>query len=157
LTKQGFLKKLYKDNTLQLVAPNNEVKEAYLKKSVSYLTSARLLQDNERFEESVSLTYYSMYYSVLALFFATGIKCENHTVSILLLNDIFGIDNSAIESAKSERIDKQYYIETTPVRSEVAALIKSAETFNAGLLDLIARLTNEKIESARKKLMKVLG
>ena len=157
MTKQGFLKKLYKDNTLQLVAPNNEVKEAYLKKSVSYLTSARLLQDNERFEESVSLTYYSMYYSVLALFFATGIKCENHTVSILLLNDIFGIDNSAIESAKSERIDKQYYIETTPVRSEVAALIKSAETFNAGLLDLIARLTNEKIESARKKLMKVLG
>ncbi len=157
MTKQGFLKKLYKDNTLQLVAPNNEVKEAYLKKSVSYLISARLLQDNERFEESVSLAYYSMYYSVLALFFATGIKCENHTAAILLLNDIFGIDNSAIESAKSERIDKQYYIETTPVRSEVAALIKSAETFNAGLLDLIARLTNEKIESARKKLMKILG
>jgi len=61
--------KLCKDKALQLVAPNAEVKAAYLKKSVSYLTPARLLQDNERFEESVSLVYYSMYYSVLALFF----------------------------------------------------------------------------------------
>jgi uncharacterized protein (UPF0332 family) len=151
------LKKLYKDKTLQLVAPNAEVKAAYLKKSESYLASARLLQDNGRFEESVSLAYYSMYYSVLALFFATGIKCENHTAAIMLLEDIFGIDNSAIESAKSERIDKQYYVATAPVRDEVIALIKTAESFNAELLDVIDRLTNEKIESVRKKLIKLTG
>ena len=157
MTKQGFLKKLYKDKTLQLVAPNAEVKAAYLKKSESYLASARLLQDNGRFEESVSLAYYSMYYSVLALFFATGIKCENHTAAIMLLEDIFGIDNSAIESAKSERIDKQYYVATAPVRDEVIALIKTAESFNAELLDVIDRLTNEKIESVRKKLIKLTG
>lgn len=157
MTKQGFLKKLYKDKTLQLVAPNAEVKAAYLKKSESYLASARLLQDNGRFEESVSLAYYSMYYSVLALFFATGIKCENHTAAIMLLEDIFGIDNSVIESAKSERIDKQYYVATAPVRDEVIALIKTAESFNAELLDVIDRLTNEKIESIRKKLIKLTG
>jgi uncharacterized protein (UPF0332 family) len=151
------LKKLYKDKTLQLVAPNAEVKAAYLKKSESYLASARLLQDNGRFEESVSLAYYSMYYSVLALFFATGIKCENHTAAIMLLEDIFGIDNSVIESAKSERIDKQYYVATAPVRDEVIALIKTAESFNAELLDVIDRLTNEKIESIRKKLIKLTG
>ena len=157
MTKQGFLKKLYNDKTLQLVAPNAGVKAAYLKKSESYLASARLLQDNGRFEESVSLAYYSMYYSVLALFFATGIKCENHTAAIMLLEDIFGIDNSAIESAKSERIDKQYYVATAPVRDEVIALIKTAESFNAELLDVIDRLTNEKIESVRKKLIKLTG
>ena len=95
LTKQGFLKKLYNDKDLQLVAPNDVVKAAYLKKSESFLASAKLLRDNERFEESVSLTYYSMYYSVLALLFATGIKCENHSATIILLDDIFGIDNSA--------------------------------------------------------------
>jgi uncharacterized protein (UPF0332 family) len=98
-----------------------------------------------------------MYYSVLALFFATGIKCENHTAAIMLLEDIFGIDNSAIESAKSERIDKQYYVATAPVRDEVIALIKTAESFNAELLDVIDRLTNEKIESVRKKLIKLTG
>jgi uncharacterized protein (UPF0332 family) len=148
---------LYKDKALQLVAPNAEVKMAYLKKSESYLASARLLHEGERFEESVSLAYYSMYYSVLALFFATGIKCENHTAAIILLADLFGIDNSAIESAKSERIDKQYYVATAPVQSEVIELIKTAESFNADLRDAIDRLTHEKIESARKKLNKIIG
>ena len=92
-----------------------------------------------------------MYYSVLALFFATGIKCENHTAAIILLDDIFGIDNSALVSAKSERIDKQYYVATAPVRNDVVALIRTAESFNAELLDAIDRLTNRKIESFRKK------
>lgn len=157
MTKQGFLKKLYNDKDLQLVAPNNVVKAAYLKKSDSFLASARLLRDNERFEESVSLTYYSMYYSVLALFFATGIKCENHSAAIILLDEIFGIDNSAIKSAKSERIDKQYYVATAPVRSEVITLIKTAESFNAGLLDVVDRLTKDKIDAFRKKLIKHIG
>ena len=72
------LKKLHKDATLQLVAPSDEIKTAYPKKSESHLTSARLLLDSDLFEQSVSMAYYSMYYPVLALFFATGIKCENY-------------------------------------------------------------------------------
>jgi len=43
------------------------------------------------------MAYYSMYYSVLALFFATGIKCENHTAAIILLREIFAIDNGDLE------------------------------------------------------------
>ena len=153
MTKQGFLKKMYKDRTIQLVAPSAEVKDAYLKKSESYLASAKLLLDHERFEESVSLTYYSMYYSVLALFFATGIKCENHTAAILLLEDIFGIDNTAIEAAKAERIDKQYYVVTASVRDDVVSLRKTAELFHAELLDVVDRLTNQNITIFRKKLV----
>jgi len=156
LTKQGFLKRLYKEKTLQLVSPSTEVTEAYLRKSESYLASARLLLDNERFEESVSMAYYSMYYSVLALFFATGIKCENHTAAIMLLDDIFGIDKSSISTAKTERIDKQYYVESVPVRDDVVALVRSAESFNAVLLDTIDRLTSERIASFRAKLKKII-
>jgi uncharacterized protein (UPF0332 family) len=98
-----------------------------------------------------------MYYSVLALFFATGNKCENHSAAMILLDEIFGIDNSAIKSAKSERIDKQYYVATAPVRSEVLTLIKTAELFNAGLLDVVDRLTKDKTDSFRKKLLKLIG
>jgi uncharacterized protein (UPF0332 family) len=150
------LKRLYKEKTLQLVSPSTEVTEAYLRKSESYLASARLLLDNERFEESVSMAYYSMYYSVLALFFATGIKCENHTAAIMLLDDIFGIDKSSISTAKTERIDKQYYVESVPVRDDVVALVRSAESFNAVLLDTIDRLTSERIASFRAKLKKMI-
>jgi uncharacterized protein (UPF0332 family) len=150
------LKKLHKDKALQLVAPSDEIKTAYIRKSESFLTSARLLLDNDRFEESVSMAYYSMYYSVLALFFVTGIKCENHTAAIILLDDLFGIDSSVIESAKTERIDKQYYVTSAPVRDEVVDLIKAAESFDAELLDFIDRLTNEKRELFRKRLKSLI-
>jgi uncharacterized protein (UPF0332 family) len=150
------LKKLHKDAILQLVAPSEEMKIAYLKKSESHLTSARLLLDNDLFEQSVSMAYYSMYYSVLALFFATGIKCENHTAAIILLADVFAIDNTDLEYAKTERIDKQYYITSSPVRDDVVALIQTAESFNAELLDVIDRLTNEKIEKFRKKFVSLI-
>ncbi|MDD4483175.1 MAG: HEPN domain-containing protein [Methanoregula sp.] len=156
MTKQGFIKKLHKEKALQLVAPSDEIKTAYLRKSESFLASARLLLDNNRFEESVSMAYYSMYYSVLALFFATGIKCENHTAAIILLDDVFGIDSSALESAKTERIDKQYYVTSAPVRDDVIDLITAAESFDADLLDVIDRLTTDKREAFQKKLKALL-
>lgn len=155
MTKQGFLRKLHKDKALLLVEPSADIRMAYKKKSESYLASAKLLLDHERFEEAVSMGYYSMYYSVMALFFASGIKCENHTAAIMLLKDVFGIDNFSIHFAKTERIDKQYYVESSPVRDDVVALIRTAESFNAGILDATDRLTNEKIESFRAKLKKV--
>lgn len=156
MTRQGFLKKLHKEAVLQLVAPNEEMKTAYLKKSESNLTSARLLFDNDLFEQSVSMAYYSMYYSVMALFFATGIKCENHTAAIILLKEVFAIDNADLESAKTERLDKQYYVTSAPVRDDVVALIRTAESFNAELLDFTDRLTNEKIEKFRKKFISMI-
>jgi uncharacterized protein (UPF0332 family) len=132
------------------------MKIAYLKKSESHLTSARLLLDNDLFEQSVSMAYYSMYYSVLALFFAAGIKCENHTAAIILLKEVFSIDNADLEYAKTERIDKQYYVTSAPIRNDVVALIHTAESLNAELLDVIDRLTNEKIEKFRKKLKSLI-
>ena len=155
MTKHGFLKKLHKEGALRLVEPSDEVRTAYLKKTDSYLASAKLLLDHDRFEESVSMAYYSMYYSVLALFFACGIKCENHTAAIMLLHDVFGIDNTSIKEAKTERIDKQYYVASSPVREEVVALIRTAESFNAELFDIIERLTREKTEVFREKFIKI--
>ena len=151
MRRPGFLKRLHEEAVLQLVTPSDEMKSAYLKKSESNLISARLLLDNDLFEQSVSMAYYSMYYSVLALFFATGIKCENHTAAIILLKKVFSIDNADLEHAKTERIDKQYYVSSAPVRDDVVALIQTTESFNAELLDVIDRLTNEKIEKFRKK------
>lgn len=151
MTRRGFLRKLHKEGTLQLVAPSDDMKIAYMRKSESHLTSARLLLENDLFEQSVSMAYYSMYYSVLALFFATGIKCENHTAAIILLKEVFAIDNTDLEHAKTERIDKQYYVTSAPIRDDVVSLISTAESFNAALLDVTDRLTTEKKENYRKK------
>ena len=96
------------------------------------------------------MAYYSMYYSVMALFFATGIKCENHSAAIILLKEIFSRDNAEIEAAKRERIDKQYYVTSAPVREEVVALIRTAESFNAELRDFTDRLTSRDIDQFRR-------
>ena len=156
MRRLDFLKRLHKEAALQLVAPSDEMKSAYLKKAESNLISARLLLDNDLFEQSVSMAYYSMYYSVLALFFATGIKCENHTVASWFLADVFGIESTDLESARKERLDKEYYVLAAPVRPEVEARIKTAESFNAVLLDKIERLTQQEIENYRIRFEKLL-
>jgi hypothetical protein len=50
---------------------------------------------------------------------------------------------------------KSFFATSAPVRDDVITLIRDAESFNAVLLDAIARLTNEKKESFRQKLKKL--
>src|SRR3990167_1462213 len=95
-----FLAKLRREKKIQVVEPSAEVAEAYLRKSEKSLKSAKVTSDIENYEDSVALAYYSMYYSLLALLFRTGIKCENHTGAIILLQEVFSIDNKAISKAK---------------------------------------------------------
>jgi len=156
LTRRNFLRRLSKKKALQLIAPSPEIRDVYLKKSASRLESAKYLLSIDKFEESTEMAYYSMYHSVMALFFACGIKCENHTVASWLLADVFEMDNAVLESAKKERLDKEYYVPAAPVRPEVEAFIKTAETFNAVLLDKIERLTLQEIENYRTRFERLL-
>ena len=95
---------------LALVEPSEEIKQSYIQKSESNIVSAKILLNNNKLEEAVALAYYSMYHFITALFFKAGIKSENHTASISLLKEIFGIDNEYLIFAKKERLDKQYYV-----------------------------------------------
>lgn len=132
------------------MAPSEAVKDSYIAKSDSNLASAKILLDNDRLEEAVALTYYSMYHMLTALLFKTGIKCENHAASIILLKAVFGIDDKDISSAKEERIDKQYYTDFRIMKEDVMVAIETAEEFNRRLLDFISKLSNQKIEEYRK-------
>lgn len=156
MKKAGFLARLRKEGRLRLVGPSEEIKDAYVKKSESHLASAKLLLDNGRLEESVSMAYYSMYHMLLALLFRAGIKCENHSAAIFLLKGVFGVDNSEISSAKRERIDKQYYVDSSIAEKDVRELILAAEGFNSKLLDFVERMGSEKIAAYREKTGKLL-
>ncbi len=152
MKKQNFLHELFIERKIQVVNPSEEISRAYLRKSESHLSSALLLRDNRHYEEAVSMAYYSMYHSTMALYFRTGIKCENHSASIILLREVYSIDSTALSNAKRERIDMQYYVATTATEEEVRHLIRETEAFNAVLLDHIERITNEKIAKYREKL-----
>ncbi|MBI3623665.1 HEPN domain-containing protein [Candidatus Pacearchaeota archaeon] len=106
---------------------------------------------NNKLKESVGLAYYSMYHILTALLFKVGIKSENHSASIILLEKIFNQDNKDIFDAKTERIDKQYYVDFAITKEDVEDTIRKAEIFNSKVIDFISKLNNKDIENYRKK------
>ena len=111
MKKANFLNKLYRKEKLLLVEPSEEIKKAYLQSSDESISSVKALLEIGNLKDAVALAYYSMYYCLLALLFRIGIKCENHAAAIILLTEVFGIDNASISKAKGERIDNQYYVD----------------------------------------------
>ncbi len=156
MKRMGFLAKLSSKGKLELVEPSLEISESYRLKSDSYIDSSRLLLKNQKLEEDVSMAYYSMYYMALSLLFKTGIKCENHTATILILKEIFGINNKDIMFAKKERIDNQYYVDFKVTESDVEDLIEKASEFRKELYDFISKLTSDTVEKYKVKLKSLL-
>lgn len=156
MKKANFLAKLYKKEVIQIVEPSDDVAGSYLVKSESNLISAKILLQNNRLEESVGLAYYSMYHMLTALLFKAGIKCENHAASIILLKKLFDIDNKDISLAKSERVDKQYYVDFHITRAEVEDTIRTSGQFNRKLLDFISKLNKQAIINFRIRFKELL-
>ena len=105
----------------------------------------------KNYDDATALTYYSMCYATLALLFKCGIKSENHTGTIILLKELFNIDNKDIKEAKKERVDKQYYIEFKATRIEVKEGIEIAEKFNSNIREKIDKITNYEIKQIIEK------
>ncbi len=145
-----FLIKLKKEGKINLMASSEEVKESYLKDSESYFISSKMLFKDNRLKESTQLIYFSIYYSILALLFKIGIKSENHACSIILLKEIFGLDNSFALILQKKRVGT-YYPDFELEKQELNELIQKAEEFNLNLLDFISKLTNEQIKLYKNK------
>jgi len=93
MKKPSFLARLAKEGKLEVVEPSEEICSAYLTKAENSLKSARILLENGLYENSVSMSCYAMYNSLTALLFKTGIKCENHSGSIILFKRLFRKEN----------------------------------------------------------------
>ncbi len=156
MKKAAFLGKLFKERKLELVEPSEEIKQAYISKSESNLISSKILLSNGRLEEAVYLAYYSMYNMLTALLFRIGIKCENHTASIMLLKEIFDMDNSDILKAKDARIDTQYYVDSVITADEVKDTLVRAEQFRKCLLDFISKLNSNSVENYRRSFLGIM-
>lgn len=94
------LKKFKKEGKLKITEKSKEVSYSYNQKSKDSLKSAKILRDNNLIENSISMAYYAMYNKVLSLFFITGIKSENHSLSLILLENIYNINIEKIRFAK---------------------------------------------------------
>jgi len=157
-----FLSKLKTEGKLELVEPTEPMAQSYDKKSKDCLLSAKLLFKANLFENSIGEAYYSIYNAVQSLFFLCGIKCENHSAAAILLKKLFQVNEiyTIFSKAKSERVDKQYYVTTTqisPVTKESAQdLINAAEKFILQMADYKNNLKLEEIKDVRKRFDKLV-
>lgn len=154
--KNKFLETLKKEKKLELVEPSEDICNSYSEKSANCLKSAKLLLQNKLYENSIGMSYYAMYNVLLALLFRAGIKCKNHSGSILLLKVLFGEEEvyKLIFDAKKERIDKQYYVtgEKDDITKEIAEeLCGNAENFIVRVKLIMRNLNNDRIDALRKK------
>ena len=147
----SFIKTLQKEGRIKIVEPSEVVTNSYMEKSQKSLLSAKIVSGIHNFDDAVALTYYSMYYSALALLYRCGIKSENHAGTIILLKELFRIDNTSITNAKKERIDKQYYTEFKATEKDVQEGVKEAEEFNSLIKNFIDKIKKTEIEGYNKK------
>lgn len=151
MKKQSFLSKLKIEGKLELVEPSEDIKNSYLGKSANSLKASTVLLKSELLEESVSMAYYAMYHSLLALMLKCGIKCENHTGNMILLKELFNEVKlyEVISNAKKERIDKQYYVDFEITRKDTEDLLQKAQEFITKLKLIIETLTQDSIQKLR--------
>jgi uncharacterized protein (UPF0332 family) len=147
-----IFKKFKKEGKLKIGESSEEISKSYPEKSENPLLAAKVLKNKKLFEESISMSYYAMYNKVLSLFFLVGIKSESHTLSLIILKNIFDFDVEKIKFAKKERIENQYYVKGHNKEKDAKDLIKIAEEFIEKLDDFVDKLSEEKINNFIEKL-----
>ena len=153
MIKSSFLNRLKTDRVLELVEPSGNMCESYLGKAEDCFKSAKLLLEHELFENSIQMSYYAMYNSLLALLFKCGIKSENHAGSILLFKELFKRQEmfEIISDAKEGRIETQYYVVSTQSREPARAMFSDTEEFLVQMKLIITKLSTGEIERIRSE------
>ena len=150
MNKIQFIERLIKEKKIKIVEPSKEISMSYNEKSKNSLKAAKILLEQGLLAETTSMAYYAMYHKTTSLFYLVGIKCENHTATIILLKELFNINNKEISIAKKERVDKQYYTTFTINKSQVLESIKIAEKFINEVDLFIDKMTNQEKNKFKK-------
>ncbi|MBN1376957.1 HEPN domain-containing protein [Candidatus Woesearchaeota archaeon] len=157
MKRSDFLKKIHKEGKLELVEPSQNISKSYIEKSNKSLKSAHILIKNNLYEDSVSKSYYAIYYCLLALLFRTGIKCENHTASIIIFKELFDKNTSSkINPIKKTRINTDYSVENEPGSEETKRLYKEAENIILDMKIILNNINETKINKIREDFKKLI-
>ncbi len=139
---------------LRIVEPNERLSKSYLEQARSSLLRAgKDLDDKDLLWATVAI-YYAEYYSLYSFLQKIGVKCENHTCSILAVTFLLGEDNTnTINNHKGKRIDAQYYMKVDQ-EIKVRMMLQEAKTFVSDFDELVSNLSEEDITLYREKISK---
>ena len=139
---------------LRIAEPNERLCKSYLEQAKSSLLRAEKdLNEGDLLWATVAI-YYAEYYALYSFLQRIGIKCENHSCSILAVTFLLGEDKTKIiNDHKDKRIDAQYYMKVGK-ENEVGKMLQEAKTFVSIFDELVSNLQQKDVDSYRNILIK---
>ncbi len=139
---------------LKIAEPNKRLSKSYFEQAKSSLLKAEKDLDDKDFLWATVTIYYAEYYALYSFLQRIGVKCENHTCSILAVTSLLGEDKTkTINQHKDKRIDAQYYMKVDQ-EIKIRLMLQEAKIFVSNFDELISKLTETEINSYREIISK---
>lgn len=137
---------------LRVVEPNERLSKSYLEQAKSSLLRAeRDIGDNDLMWATVA-TYYAEYYALYSFLQKMGVKCRNHSCSILAVGFLLGKDKvRVINEHKDKRIDAQYYM-MVDQEDKVRTMLQEAKIFVSYFDEFVSNLSHKEITDYRNEI-----
>jgi uncharacterized protein (UPF0332 family) len=142
-----------KEEGLNLIEPNSNLANAYIKKSEEALESMRI---NIIKDWKISTAYYTIYFSLYAILMKLGVKCEIHSCTLefakRFLKEYFEEKEiDFIKDSLKARVNSQYYINRTVPDEQYNKMIQRSPEFLVKCKSIITKLNEKKIKEIRNK------
>lgn len=136
---------------LRMAEPNERLSKSYLEQAKSSLNRAeKNFEDKDLLWATVAV-YYAEYYALYSFLQKIGLKCENHSCSILAVEFLLGKEKTkTINEHKEKRIDAQYYMKVGQEK-QVEAMLQEAKIFISMFDGLVSNLTESEVSEYREK------
>ena len=139
---------------LKIVEPNEILSTSYLGQARSSLLRAEKDLDDKDLLWATVAIYYSEYYALYSFLQRIGIKCENHSCSILAVTLLFGEEKTeTINLHKDKRLDAQYYMKIDR-EDIIKGMLKDAKLFVADFDNLVSNISDKEIKDYRELVSK---
>lgn len=137
---------------LKIVEPNERLSRSYLEQAKSSLLRAnRNFKENDFLWTTVAI-YYAEYYALYSFLQKIGIKCENHSCSIVAVTFLLGKEaTEIINQHKEKRIDAQYYIKVGQ-KNKIKLMLAESQNFISKFDELVSNLSHKEIKNYRNKI-----
>jgi len=134
---------------LKIVEPHERLSKSYLEQAKSSLLKAEKdLNDKDLLWATVAI-YYAEYYALYSFLQRIGVKCENHSCSILAVTYLLGEEKTkTINLHKDKRIDAQYYMKVGQ-EDKIRIMLKEAKSFISSFDEIVSKLSEAEIKSYR--------
>ena len=137
---------------IELIEPNDNLREAYLIKADEALETLRTSKIKDW---QLTTAYYAIYHSLYSLLMKIGVKCEIHSCTIefakRFLKKYFSAEDfELVDKAFSARIDSQYYVNREVPDENYNLIIKKTPAFLVKCKNIV--IEQEEMNKIRKQI-----